>query len=318
MVYQGFTRVCVPIFFMISGATLIPKLESGRSLAKRIVTRIVFPYLFWSIIYISYSAAPGATCALSSLITTPPYYHLDFLFNLITLYLSLPLIRGFWNNPETTRATKKYTIGASLLGGIITQFLPPFFGQPILGFGITCLPYYCGFAMLGAYLADTHIDAVNGAAAQSLPARRHIVVTSFVLYAMFSLLSALFTVRIAEANSNIPISLFFEYSAPFVVGAAVCFFMMAIHLGIPAKLCRVLKEISACTLFIYLAHPLVLDLLQKGRLGLTVQWNTGHPLWFMPVFAVAVVLLCGIPAWCARACFIMIKRVILAGRNYNV
>ncbi|HDR2588974.1 TPA: acyltransferase family protein, partial [Enterobacter ludwigii] len=46
--YNSFSRVCVPIFFMISGYFLITREESATAFYKKRFTKIIPPLVFWS------------------------------------------------------------------------------------------------------------------------------------------------------------------------------------------------------------------------------------------------------------------------------
>ncbi|WP_179348063.1 acyltransferase [Winogradskyella pacifica] len=50
-VYTYISRIAVPIFFMMSGFLTLPYNGNLRQLFKKRLTRLFFPFLFWSIIY---------------------------------------------------------------------------------------------------------------------------------------------------------------------------------------------------------------------------------------------------------------------------
>src|ERR1700749_2914497 len=53
--FNAITRFAVPVFVMITGALLLNRdYEIGDFLKKRL-TRVVVPFLFWSLVYIWYS-----------------------------------------------------------------------------------------------------------------------------------------------------------------------------------------------------------------------------------------------------------------------
>ncbi|OWP74009.1 acyltransferase, partial [Flavobacterium oreochromis] len=52
-IYDSSVRFCVPIFLMISGALILSKdYKNITEYLKKRVLRIIFPFLFWSIVYI--------------------------------------------------------------------------------------------------------------------------------------------------------------------------------------------------------------------------------------------------------------------------
>ncbi|POR16914.1 hypothetical protein BWK58_15200, partial [Flavobacterium columnare] len=51
-IYDSSVRFCVPIFLMISGALILSKdYKNITEYLKKRVLRIIFPFLFWSIVY---------------------------------------------------------------------------------------------------------------------------------------------------------------------------------------------------------------------------------------------------------------------------
>jgi len=48
------TRCSVPIFVIISGTLLIPKDEDTWTFYRKRLPKIIYPFLFWSIIYLIY------------------------------------------------------------------------------------------------------------------------------------------------------------------------------------------------------------------------------------------------------------------------
>lgn len=130
--YDSFTRICVPLFFMLSGALMIPRMEPGIVLFRSIVKRLLLPYIAWSVIYMLYNHLTGVPVVpLWKIFTTPAYFHLTFMLQLLAVYLSFPLLRGFWNNPQISRGMKRYVIGAALLSGVFCEFLPQLIGTVV-------------------------------------------------------------------------------------------------------------------------------------------------------------------------------------------
>lgn len=86
------SRVCVPLFFMISGYLFFGE----RSAQPRHFLRIVLCLLFYSLIALLYitSLTPiSEKLSLLHLLQKPVFYHLWFFFAIITIYLFSPLIQ---------------------------------------------------------------------------------------------------------------------------------------------------------------------------------------------------------------------------------
>ena len=86
------SRVCVPLFFMISGYLFFGE----RSAQPRHFLRIVLCLLFYSavaLVYISGLTPISEKLSLLHLLQKPVFYHLWFFFAIITIYLFSPLIQ---------------------------------------------------------------------------------------------------------------------------------------------------------------------------------------------------------------------------------
>lgn len=102
-VLHSFTRFSVPLFVMISGALLLPRQESFSVFYKKRMTRIVWPFLFWSLIYLVYyfyrytnfEVLPltrvGEIAADKLLHGTS--VHLWYLYMILGVYLALPFVQ---------------------------------------------------------------------------------------------------------------------------------------------------------------------------------------------------------------------------------
>lgn len=86
------SRVCVPLFFMISGYLFFGE----RSAQPRHFLRIVLCLLFYSAValaYITWLTPISEKLSLLYLLQKPVFYHLWFFFAIITIYLFSPLIQ---------------------------------------------------------------------------------------------------------------------------------------------------------------------------------------------------------------------------------
>ncbi len=131
-IYGGMARICVPLFFMISGYLLLPRSESLGTFYRKRMPKVVIPFLVWSLVYLGWYCGnhPG-TC-------TPPliqkllfiqgtYYHLWFMYSLIGIYLILPVLR-LLVRPEVDRKILWYLIGLWLIFQSALNFVGYFWG----------------------------------------------------------------------------------------------------------------------------------------------------------------------------------------------
>ena len=113
--YTVLVRVSIPLFFMISGALLLPVRDTTGQFLKKRFTRVLFPFLLWSAFYTvfpwSYETltgdsfhsvfplsrvSPDLETMGTNLLLIPLKFsvgiHLWYLYVLMGLYLFLPVI----------------------------------------------------------------------------------------------------------------------------------------------------------------------------------------------------------------------------------
>lgn len=92
------TMCCVPLFFMISGALIMPTTMSTSQFLRRRVGRVLWPLLFWSVIYIFLFRESGEDIlgTLVRIVTIPISLQgagdLWFIYALVAFYLIVPVI----------------------------------------------------------------------------------------------------------------------------------------------------------------------------------------------------------------------------------
>lgn len=145
------------LFFMVSGALLLPAKTDTFTFLKRRLGKVIGPLLFWTLFYIAINLFTGEATwndTLHSLISFPftrqGHGVLWFLYVLIGLYLLSPVI-----SPMLQKASQKEIQFYLLLWGIAMCYpiLAPFVQLTVNTYGI--LYYFSGFAgyfVLGYYL----------------------------------------------------------------------------------------------------------------------------------------------------------------------
>ena len=108
--FNSFSRICVPLFFMISGALLIDEKFDMKKYFKRIM-KFIFILIIWSLIYY-YSNEEHEefnkvlfNSLFNSRLTSR---HLWFMYAIIGIYIALPFIQGMVKNMN--RETEKLFI----------------------------------------------------------------------------------------------------------------------------------------------------------------------------------------------------------------
>ncbi len=144
-VYQSFLRPCVPLFACMSGLLLLPVKQGMGAFYKKRISRVLWPFLIWSVLYCLFPVAAFACGASADTIThcfvsvqepSPdlteawsnicriPYdftlygVHMWFVFLIIGLYLYLPIFSAWLE--KASRREKHVVLG---IWGV-TLFLP--------------------------------------------------------------------------------------------------------------------------------------------------------------------------------------------------
>lgn len=157
--YDSLARFCVPIFLMVSGALILPKTydNMGVYLKKRVI-RIIYPFLFWSIIYIIKEGwlafQNGAYMTVNELfififekLKNGASFHLWYVYMIIGLYLFFPVI-GRWIN-NSNKYEIRYFLGIWL---IATLAGAPLIKNVFPNLNMIYFSGYIGYPVLGYYL----------------------------------------------------------------------------------------------------------------------------------------------------------------------
>lgn len=154
---KGASFFAASVFVIISGYVLMSchADEPVRVFYKKRAYKVLWPMLFWTVLYlgIRYISSRGVTFAeaMDSLYYGMPYYHLWFLYMMVGLYLTAPLLRAFFR--RSTVRTQAAATGAVLLLTWTADFV---WGDPPLFFMLRFLPFL-GLFMAGGLLSRVDI-----------------------------------------------------------------------------------------------------------------------------------------------------------------
>ncbi|WP_312243040.1 acyltransferase [Pantoea sp.] len=141
------SRVCVPLFFMISGYLFFGE----RSAQGRHFLRIVLCLLFYSAVslaYIAWLTPISEGRSLLKLLQKPVFYHLWFFFAIIGIYLLSPLIQV---KAVSARYTAILVLVLAVLANpnTVSQSFGPFHWLPVNLYVSGDSFYYVLYALLG-------------------------------------------------------------------------------------------------------------------------------------------------------------------------
>jgi surface polysaccharide O-acyltransferase-like enzyme len=265
-VYDSAVRACVPLFIMLSGATLLRKEEPLTLFFRKRVVRIVPALFFWSFVYLSRGPVPYRQWIQATL-SGPVCYHLWYLHATLGLYLFIPFLRKIYLHSSRREKQLYLALWATIscLWPALQLLLHPSFDlvavyylQPFVG--------YVGYFFLGAYLYE------------SLAGRASLRAGDVALYLLATAGTVLGTGALSRRDGHGNEELFY-YFAPLVMLAAVGLFGVLLALGrrLSGPSLPLLRRLAEGTLGIYCLHPIVIDA-RLGRLSplvplLTSGWS---------------------------------------------
>jgi surface polysaccharide O-acyltransferase-like enzyme len=283
--YHSASRICVPLFFMISGFLLLGKEEALDVFFKKRLDKVIIPLLFWSLIYIFWQPYEGGLNvswkSFYSLIIFPAYYHLWFMYAILGIYLSMPILRGFIKNS-----------GSSLLCYYIVLWIFAISISPLI-YQISEIPNrmdlmtvsgFSGYCILGLLLGNLNIT-------------KKIFIVAGITYLASLIVTTLGAYQLTAKSGGVLSEYFYGWNAPNVILASASSFILIKYSVLKFKaflneqVLMIVGAISSASLGIYLVHVIFLELLQKGRLGVTISSLQGHPIFSVPFTAMTIILL---------------------------
>ncbi len=288
--YKSIAVTCIPLFVILTGALLLQPAKTNEPLGvffRKRWRRIGIPTIFWGIIYFGWSFfvrdQPVTSDAIFKGILTGPYYHFWFLYLLIGLYLLTPLIRILVSYADWKII--KYFLIIWLIGtgiipliGLYTNISPAvnWFQQSV--FLLTGL---IGYFILGAYIKKLRFRRSTLTVLMFLGAGT----TALGTYVLVATIGEFYGIVLFDASS---LSVIATSIALFLLLAAVPNQTVEKH----TKNSRVLRVVSENTLPIYLLHVIVLETLQSGYLGFSLNVSTLNPILEIPLITALTLMIC--------------------------
>lgn len=274
-VYNAANSACrwaVPVFVMLSGALLLDPAKAheraGQFYRKRLA-RIAVPLLFWSAFYlwlrwfvpghVPFPTTPEE--AVKTFLFANPYYHLYFLFVMVTVYLFTPALRRLTANSDTI-AVRGYAVAALVLAAGDT-LVRNRYGFPSNAFAMG-VPYL-GYFLLGYSLRDTASKGRD----------RWLYGIGFVVSVAVTVLGTAWTMF--HWTTGAMRQYLYNFFSPTICVMAVCVFVLlagATHTSPLFRLLRPFTRLLSDTSFgVYLVHPAILLLAQReGFLATRMDW----------------------------------------------
>ncbi len=283
-------RWAVPVFVMLSGALLLDPAKAheptGQFYRKRLA-RIALPLLFWSAFYlwlrwfVPGHIPPPATpeAVMKTFLFANPYYHLYFLFVMVTVYLFTPALRRITANSESA-AVRGYAAAALALACGDTLVRACYgFSTNVFAMGVP----YLGYFILGYGLRD-------GA---STNRRRWLCGVGLAASVAVTALGTAWT--LSRGPTGALRHYLYNFFSPTVCVMAFCVFVLLAGAASTSPTARALRPVtrllSDTSFGVYLVHPLLLLLAQRhGFRADRLDWWLYLPGVTVGVLAASVVL----------------------------
>lgn len=286
--WQGVSRFCVPIFFMISGVTVLGRELSMKDHFKKPFIRILLPFLFWHCAYMLFNwivrlkAKPldfwQAIKWTGGQFQNYSSYHFWYIYTLIGIYCVLPILNKWIN--RASKSEIEVILGIWLLTFLVNN-------EALFGWKFRIdLPYnsgYIGYMILGNYLFH---HAHNSTFIKRLSIFLFLLGIGLILFP---------TYWVTQNNGNLDLRFYSNYS-PGVFFESVGLFLMAKSFQwewqLPA-LAATRNFVSLNSYGIYCAH--LLGLFYLAKIG--IHFYVFQPFLGIPVTAVSCLLVCGLIVW---------------------
>lgn len=252
---DSFTRVGLPIFFMISGILMLRKEESEdyASFLKKRVLRLVTAYCFFSAIYYVYKTVTyHDSFSLFELVrritSSKAEYHLWFMPVIIVIYILIPFIQKLIKSLNREELKRMIFIVFILSSGMNCVYtISSLLGYPIMGnFILPNLMGYMNYLFIGYYLADSDYKV----------SKRLIVLS---ILSIICIPFATSFVSRGEIND-----LFLDSLSIFVMAPSILIFLLFKNskVKLPAKVRNMISKSAKQVFYVYLIHVLFLDIIQ--------------------------------------------------------
>jgi surface polysaccharide O-acyltransferase-like enzyme len=283
-VYMSIATTGVPVFIMISGALLLSKHnEPISAFFKKRMNKILVPFACWSYIYLVYQkyvpllpwqrTIPASSVSFNPIILLkgPTYAHLWFIYMLICLYLTVPILRKLCANIPKNLL---HYMMAILIIGTTQQFINTVLGKSIISpmLNLNFMMDYTVYLFIGfIFIQSDYTKKLTGG--------RSVI---------FIIIGMVITILLANGFSSKGSSseLFWSGNSPFVMITSLGVFGLIMNIDIPNKFNKAIKSISDASFGIFFIHFIILYLLTLMKISSKSLFALGHHALVIPILSV--------------------------------
>lgn len=280
-------RIGVPVFLLLSGATMLMRDYKLSEFIKKRVARVLFPFLFWAVAYIVYRwlILSGAKQPhgfdniypwLKNLCFNEHIsLHFWYIYMILIMYVFLPFLGKFLR----LMSDKLILIVLIIWVLINIAFMFSFFRELVYDnfFLSKAIVYlrYSGYLVLGYYLRRKAF------------AFEKMKLWSAIVYLSVVVFIALYTYYSSENSHSLNLSVYSNLSPQVLLQTLALYFLLTNVRLKNSKLIFVRDIISNYSYGIYLVHIMVIGILYLNG----IFWTMGHPFLSIPVLVLLVLLL---------------------------
>ena len=235
--YDSFVRCCVPLFLMISGATVLNKdYKIIDWFVNKIFKRLFLPFLFYFLIVVLLNKK--TIFSIFNLVDIG--YWFPFFGIIMSLYLLYPIIRIWLKNTDFYWIY--YFLGVWLFSMIISFWFPKF-----TLFSTNFIYGYLGFPVIGYLISKVDTKKIKN--------------FGLFVYLMSGLLISYLTIRICLRQNNYN-ERFFLYLSPLVILMSIGLFIFIKNINFVFNnkiIISIRNFLSEHSYGIYFLHPLIVS-----------------------------------------------------------
>ena len=269
LVFNTISRISVPFFFMISGATLLSKKYDKNKNKNRIIKKIITLFVITIIYFIWDKYYMNKNIGIFSLLTKPERKLLWFMYAIIGIYISLPFIKCMVDK-MSKEEDKLFVILWLIFNGVLKK----------LNIGNTYLipiisgTYYLGYFIIG-YMIIKYYDHI-----QRIKSNKLLLMTSII-----SFIIVVFLTYFISINNDKHFTKLLTYSNALIMIASLTSFIY-LYLNIKDKENIIISKLSNLSFGIYLFHGIILDFIMK-----LIPYKNIYSYIGIPVISIIVILI---------------------------
>lgn len=270
--FDSISRFCVPVFVMISGALLLGKSEDINVFLQKRVKRILFPFLFWTLVYLFFNVFIFNTVEVHSFVEFlmkffrsvwfGSAFHFWYIYMIIGIYLMIPII-----NPWVCTTNNKGFLYFFSIWGVSVFFLQYKFEGYKPNFDLIYFSKYLGYFVLGYFLGKNDFSKF-----------KKIILFVYCL----SLLAIVAGTYYFSDKANEFFGYFYDYFNFFVICNSIsCFLIIKHFYNFELVKNSFFISLNENSYGIYLVHILVLLVFKE----IGISGNFIHPILGIPFVA---------------------------------